>query len=360
MPSRNTYEKRKIHITRKVSQIMDRYFYELSAQLPNQMVIFMQKLYSARRERSVNGGRLRDYIVETIYHLCHGKKHYLQLLEVIAAGEFYNIASYFQNWHLDDKKSVVTDQDKKNCHIASHFFRELASRTLQSTALPESTKQQLLKEISESNLAIQQGQALELHSLNLIKQINCLTNDEYLELYKERCSLLSGRFYEASFVMGAIVAGANRDTIQTLRSIGTIFGTGGQMINDVGDFTLSKDYVGGIEKDYQDQFADLRKGTITLPLFELSRHINLEQFTNKTIAQKEKERLLKVLVQKNCFTSTRQQTNIMRNDMLKLLTRLEKNIYNERIKMVVKMFFNCNKFYVNLREEHGYKWTPHS
>jgi hypothetical protein len=352
---RGKYEIEKIKITAKVSEIMDISAKKAFDEIDLASVEFMKKLYTGRRNRAIRGGRLRDAIVYISLKICGINKINKDHLSVIASGEFYNMASYYQNWHLDNKKEIKTEDDKKLCHIASHYFREISESLILSTKFNEKIKLELLKEISESNRAIQIGQSFELNSLNInmLKQIN---DKNIKELYLKRCFLFSGRFYGCSFAMGPIMAEKDEKTISIFQKIGEFFGTGGQIINDVGDFCLSKNIAKNPEKDYQDQFADLEKGTITMPVYELSKFENIKKYVHRKINWKEKEKLLNIMIKNRCFDSSRKATNELRNKILSLISGMKQSKNTDKLRLIAKTFFNANKFYVNLREEHGNNW----
>jgi len=357
MEKRKEYEKEKLKITQQVSKVMDKVVKETFNQLDSYSVKFIRILYDGRRNRAVKGGRLRDAIVLLTSKMCGIKKLNENHLKIIAAGELYNMASYYQNWHLDDKKEIKTENDKKLCHIASQLFRELAESLILETKFKDSIKLRLLNELSESNKAIQFGQEFGLNFLNLNNDSLDLTKTDLIEQScVKRAYLASGRFYGCSFAMGPIMAEADDETIDKFRQIGNLFGTGGQMINDVGDFCLNKNIAKNPEKDYQDQFADLEKGMITFPIYELSKFLKIKKYINRKISNSEKEKLLEIMVKNRCFDSSRKHTNLLRNQMISLVSSLPDNKFSDELKMVIKTFFNSNKFYVNLREEQGYSW----
>jgi geranylgeranyl pyrophosphate synthase len=355
MEKRTNYEQEKMTITKQVSEIMENVVEKSFSELDSTSVEFMKKLYTGRKNRAMKGGRLRDIIVKLTLNLCGVNKLNSDHLKVIASGELYNMSSYYQNWHLDDKKEIKTELDKKLCHIASHLFRELAEKLILDTNFSDFIKLSLLKEISESNKAIQMGQSFELNFLNS-NNIDKITDNNIGEYYTKRSYLFSGRFYGCSFAMGGIMAEENIEKINFLRQIGEWFGTGGQIINDVGDFCLNKDIAKNPEKDYQDQFADLEKGTITLAIYELAKFIDIRKYIGRKLTNKEKENLLKIMVKNRCFDSSRKKTNELKNKIIKSISLLNKNSATIDLKFIVKTFFNCNKFYVNLREENGYIW----
>lgn len=101
---RSLYEMKKLMITSQVSKVMDAMVSYAFAQLDQTAIAFMRKLYNGRRDRALKGGRLRDIVVALTLEICGVNEINENHLKVIAAGEFYNTASYYQNWHLDEKK----------------------------------------------------------------------------------------------------------------------------------------------------------------------------------------------------------------------------------------------------------------
>jgi geranylgeranyl pyrophosphate synthase len=356
--TREDYEKQKRQITFQVNKIIEPEVNEILAGIDESIKPFFVSLWNNRKKRAKSNGRLRDMTIFLILQMLGVKKINLDHKRVIAAGEFYNMASYYQNWHLDNKKSVNTDFDAKLCHLASHLYREKAHELINKTSFETQIKLALLSDLSESNKAIQKGQAFELAGARIIDQKNeCF--EKVLSNCLTRCKYMSGRFYGASFAMGPIMAKANKEDIDAFRQIGTEFGTGAQIINDVGDFCLVKSLVQLSEKDYQDQFADLVKGTMTLPIYELSKCIDLEKFYPKSLTQKEKEYLLLQLVQNKCFHSSRKESNKLMKSMSRNLKKFPKSMYRDMLGFQIGTLFQCNKFYVNLRENHDYIWGNH-
>jgi len=354
---RNDYELWKRQVSQEVDSVLEEIIVGLGLNLWDESKEFASKLLKKRKERSAKHGRLRDAIVSLTLNANGVKEITGDYLRVIAAGELYNMASYYQNWHLDDKNEVRTEFDKKLCHITSHIFREAAHSVIDNTNFPDKTKIRLQRELQESNTAIQYGQALELSGLTFEKKAHLQKHDVFVKNYIKRCYLFSGRFYGASFCMGPIMAGANEEDIKRYRLMGEFFGTAGQMVNDVGDFCLSKDTANCLEKDYQDQFADLEKGTITLPIWELAKYIDIGEYAGKVMDAKEKEESLSKLVENRCFDSTRLLTNHFRNAALSQLNKIAKNPFKGNQESLIKTFLTSNKFYVHLRESHRYDWN---
>lgn len=353
--NRDLYEKQKLKVTARVSRIMDAYAFPAFDEMDPISVAFMKRLYNGRRNRSLKGGRLRDMAIRMALNICGVKNLNANHLKIIAAGEFYNMASYYQNWHLDAKKEVKDEEERKLCHISSHFFRELAEQTIMEASFNNQVKLSLLKEISESNKAVQIGQSLESNSLNHETSI-MMDEPRLYEMYLKRCRLITGRFYGCSFAMAPIISEKDDRTIESFRSIGSKLGVAMQIINDVGDFCLNENISKTPDKDYQDQFSDLEKGTLTLPIYELSKILQVRKYVRWRLNEKEKRKVLHIMVKNRCFDSSRGLTNYLANILLQDVCKLGKGHSTNMLKFMINLICHSNKFYVNLREEHGYRW----
>ncbi|MFT4326303.1 MAG: polyprenyl synthetase family protein [Candidatus Woesearchaeota archaeon] len=354
---REHYELEKKDVTSSVDAILESRINLVQQHLGPKSSEFIHLMTDKRSKRAKNNGRLRDILVKLVLSGCGvselGTDHY----KVIAAGELYNMASYYQNWHLDDKSHITSEVDKKLCHIASHIFRELAHQEIYETGFDDSVKLELLHEIHNSNMAIQIGQAQELTDLTYQNNVHALDKETFVKEYAKRCYLFSGRFYGTSFAMGAIMAKKPKELVNKYGKIGELFGTGGQMINDTGDFCMAKEIANCPEKDYQDQFADLVKGTITLPIYELAKYLDISSYVQNGMSNEDKKNCLEVMIKNRCFDSTRKITNAIKNDMVRQLSVVEDEEVRHQLKGMVSTFFQSNKFYCNLREEHGYDWS---
>lgn len=353
--TRELYEAKKLKITSAVSKVMDIAVSTAFKEFGVSSVAFMRKLYNGRRDRAIKGGRLRDAIVKLTLELYGLTELNENHLKVIAAGEFYNIASYYQNWHLDGKKEVKNEEEKKLCHISSHLFRELAAALITNTSFDPNIKLELLNEISESNKAIQMGAALEMDGLDY-RESDTLDVLEHYQKYLRRCGLITGRFYACSFALAPIMAEKGAEEIEFFRKIGFKFGVMLQIINDVGDFCLDRDIASTPDKDYQDQFNDLEKGTLTLPVYELLKYANPTEFVGHELTIAEKKKILRIMIKNRYFDSSRSTTNYLRDSIKNDLSRLELGPATDALKSVVSVLSHSNKFYVNLRTENGYIW----
>lgn len=353
--NRGLYEAKKLKITSKVSEVMDSVVSSAFTRFGASSVTFIRKLYDGRRNRAIKGGRLRDAIVMLILEAYGINEITEDHLKVIAAGEFYNIASYYENWHLDGKKEVKNEEEQKLCHISSHLFRELAAELITNTSFDPKVKLELLNEISESNKSIQIGGALEMDGLSY-RELDTLDPLEHYQKYLRRCDLIAGRFYACSFALAPIMAGKDTKEIEFFRKMGRKFGVIVQIINDVGDFCLDRDTASTPDKDYQDQFNDLEKGTLTLPVYELLKYTKPTEFVGRKLTVAQKKTIMRMIIKNRYFDSSRRTTNYLKNSLVSDLSRLQLGNAADSLKFTVKVFSQSNKFYVNLREENGYIW----
>ena len=196
---REVYEQEKRKISKEVDLILEDILTDIGCKLSQELYSFCGLLINKRKTRAKNHGRLRDVVVylglKSLGVTELANDHY----QTIAAGELFNIASYYQNWHLDDKSDVGTETDRKMCHIASHVFREAAHRTINNTDFEDRVKVKLSRELQQSNMSIQYGQALELTDLNFSNGAHKQTFEEFIEKYIKRCYWFSGFFYGSSF-----------------------------------------------------------------------------------------------------------------------------------------------------------------
>ncbi len=352
---RGLYEAKKLKITSRVSQVMDTAVSSTFTEFGASSVAFMRKLYDGRRGRAIKGGRLRDAIMKLILELYGITEPSENHLKVIAAGEFYNIASYYENWHLDGKKEVKNEEEQKLCHISSHLFRELAAALITNTTFDPKIKVELLNEISESNKSIQMGGALEMDGLSY-KELSTLDALEHYQKYLRRCALITGRFYACSFALPPIMAEKGIQETEFFRKMGQKFGIMLQIINDVGDFCLDRDVASTPDKDYQDQFNDLEKGTLTLPVYELLKYTNPTEFVGRKLTIIEKKKILRIMIKNRYFDSSRTTTNYLKSSIISDLSALQLGATADALKFVVRILSQSNKFYVNLRKENGYIW----
>lgn len=122
----------------------------------------------------------------------------------------------------------------------------------QSAILAAETMNPRVVAVFASSLAdICDGQLREVFTAHRLDQ----TRDDYeRRIYGKTASLFAG-----AAEMGAIIGGADEDSIQNLRSFGAEVGMAFQIVDDVLDLSATTDTIG------KPANLDLRQGTVTLP-----------------------------------------------------------------------------------------------
>jgi len=204
-----------------------------------------------------------------IYELCGGE-NWEDFKGVAGAIEMNNIGTYSFNYGLDGKGENKSLEYRFNMIKASDVQTAIAYQLLiSSLSNPKISKEQsenILLAFSEINLFTNGiGQYRDSDTLKT-------TEGNYLNKYKLRCEGLTGHHYK-NIARIAFFLSANTDLniLKSLSEIGLRLGTIIQTVNDLKDFIPPSKGVQSDFKVYQDQFNDLRQGTITLPIYFLQR-----------------------------------------------------------------------------------------
>ncbi len=236
----------------------------------------MMILPEARKEKGV----MRSLLTQLVFDCCGGSKE-LDISSALASSEINNINAYLDNILLDNKKRVLNANHSEmvekitSITITSGIFREIFEKTICDLPCSEEHKLRILKATSSAMTKSYIGQELDIE-LTIDKLDNIGNDQEYLSQYIRKSKLQSGYLYGLSAEIGAILANANEDSIDLAREIGETIGLGLHINNDFGDFApLTKGSTGF--KVYQDQFADLRNGRLSLPIFHVLRHGSEQQ-----------------------------------------------------------------------------------
>lgn len=212
---------------------------------------------------------LKPYLVRLCYE-ASGGENWLDILPICTAVELLNISSYQANFGLDAKHRNGSLAEARACFIASMITREMADREVErlGSASDSAKGGTAFRHLSESNLRIYLGQFADTHEMVLTDSAQPLFSEsEYLERYLSRCRHLSGYFTASCAELGAALAGAPTSTQQALRAFGEAFGTGLQIVNDIGDYIPAELGVLDSHKVYQDQLSDFRLRKLTGPLY---------------------------------------------------------------------------------------------
>lgn len=213
---------------------------------------------------------LKPFLIRLSYEISGGKD-WIEIAPVCAAAELINVSSYQANYALDGKAGNGTQRQKSDCFIASMITRELASMQLIRFASRNGHHREaleLLRFASVSNQSIYYGQFADTNQLvfrNRIRNFAC--EEEFLREYERRCAALSGEFTAQCAVIGARLGGASEADVSNLHDLGWCFGTGLQVVNDIGDLAPAIYANIDFHKNREDLLSDLRFGKITAPIY---------------------------------------------------------------------------------------------
>jgi octaprenyl-diphosphate synthase len=176
--------------------------------------------------------------------------------------DVYHLSTTFEYIHTASllHDDVIDNAEvRRNKPSASHVWGNSAavltgdylSLKASATALT-SNNMDFFKEAVDTATRMTEGQVLELVHTN---NWNISKND-YIEIITSK----TGALMSAACSCGAIIAGAERETVDHLRQFGLNLGIAFQLMDDVLDYTSSKEEFG------KPVGKDLREGKITLPL----------------------------------------------------------------------------------------------
>lgn len=222
----------------------------------------------------LNGRLQKPALFRLAYELCGGKD-WEKVIPAAVAFEFINISSYQANSAFDDKLGVLTKPQKDSQFIASMISRELsfkaASKIEKDFSKQSATK--LYSSLSMSNYYIYIAQHYDLNVLKTDKIENYNEERVFFRDYFNRCFYGSGIINGQCAYIGGLLGGGKPEDLDSLRNFGENFGTGLQIINDLGDF-VPAGFDSLIGKAFQDQYSDFRNARLTLPLYHLLRFGN--------------------------------------------------------------------------------------
>ena len=176
--------------------------------------------------------------------------------------DVYLISTTFEYVHTASllHDDVIDNADvRRNKPSASHVWGNSAAvltgdyLSLKASAIALSTNNMEFFNVAvDTATRMTEGQALELvhtHNWNISK-------DDYMEIITSK----TGALMSAACSCGAIIAGAEKETVDHLSQFGLNLGIAFQLMDDVLDYTSSKEAFG------KPVGKDLREGKITLPL----------------------------------------------------------------------------------------------
>lgn len=137
----------------------------------------------------------------------------------------------------------------------------LYSRAFQMMVAPNELK--IMEILAEATNTIAEGEVLQL--------MNMHDSDVNEARYMQVIHFKTGKLFEASCALGALLAKASEEQYQAAQAYGRHIGTAFQLIDDILDYTASAEQMGKNAGD------DLREGKPTLPLIYLLDQGTLEQ-----------------------------------------------------------------------------------
>lgn len=219
--------------------------------------------YSPLLGRFQEGALLQKATLFRLTFEAAGGQSWKRYAAVAAAVEVLNLATYLSNLGLDGKGHANSLEQRCDQFLAATTCREASSRLVGRELRNHTDTLQALEVLSEVNSAVHFGQHLDLHAeatANFLESCDLAT---FEARYEERCRALSGAFNAAICELAARLAKAPLAQVVNLRTFGTHFGIGLQMVNDVADCTPAH-WEDRLAKDYQGNFADLGNGRLTL------------------------------------------------------------------------------------------------
>jgi octaprenyl-diphosphate synthase len=237
-----------------------------------------------------NGKRLRPLLFILSCRLCSNFGEEIYLFSTIF--EYVHAASLLHDDVLDNaevrrnKPSVNHVWGNHAAILEGDFLYAKAS----SIAL-SSSNSLFMKRLTDTSVQMAEGQILEVSHANNWN----ISKEEYMKIIAAKTAVL----ISAACACGAIISGAETEVGESLAGFGLNMGVAFQLIDDLLDYTSSKEVFG------KPVGKDLREGKITLPLIytllKLEKHerIRLESLFKRQRPAEEDYRNLIELVRRN-------------------------------------------------------------
>ena len=297
-----------------------------------------KELVKAIHNRRAEKPRLREFLIEQAYLACCNQPIPEEVYVLGAAMEVYNLSTYIINWFLDEKGDLQDRSDAQRVVIEGMRLYDKANMMIRSLEIKSEIKEKLLEGLVQVNNKIYLGQGDDVDLLNIRNNVENLTLPEYLPLYEESCRRKCGYFLGYVAKIGALLAESDDNILERMNNFGIILGTGIQIVNDVSD-NIPSEKASSVERPYQDQFADIQNGLVTLPGFSLLQtKPKLIKYFGKKLTEKEKEFLYQSMKSINAFDSTMRLTRQYQKNAKKELSVLPKEKRNMLSQMTAVLF----------------------
>lgn len=209
---------------------------------------------------------LRPFLVRIGYEFS-GKCNWESIILACAAIEVFNISTYQSNIAFDSKNSTNSDSLKSNQFVCAMISLNKSIQLIYSMEnIPKEIICKIIKRIHEVNNDIYFGQSIDINDIHISKIDLSMSIEEYLHnVYFKRCNKLGGSLTSLCLEIGAMLGNINDEIIDKMKTIGMLFGTAGQILNDLADF-IEIDKSNSLD-NYKEVFSDIKNGKVTLPIF---------------------------------------------------------------------------------------------
>ena len=214
---------------------------------------------------------------------------------------------------------------------------------------------QIIDRFHQTNRDIYIGQFYDLNELTINNLDLSMPEDIFLSLYLQRCEKLGGSLTSLCLEVGCLLGGGNDHLIVTLKKIGTMLGTAGQIVNDVSDYIPPEPIKGDIN-GYKPYFSDLKAGKVTFPLFHLLKLMPLQKnkiimdiLVNKTINNSAMKEIPLWICQYSSIKSIRKIIWSYYKNLKKEVRKITKSQYRDLLSIAFSSLLT-NKYFAMLRE----------
>ena len=198
---------------------------------------------------AAGGKRLRPVLV----FVCAGSAESADLVRAGAAVELLHMATLVHDDVLDrapmrrGRPTVFWSSGREAATATGDF---LFSRAF--AQLAETGNRAAVKALSDASSALARGE--------LMQRDDAFSRDVTEERYFERCTLKTGRLFEAACRLGAVLGDPGEESADALGAFGNRIGLAFQLFDDVLDLSGPPDQTG------KSRGTDLLDGTVTLPI----------------------------------------------------------------------------------------------
>lgn len=297
---------------------------------------------------------LRPYLVRLGYEVAGGG-NWEAIAPVCAASEVLNISTYQANLAFDGKLNTVTHTDRAAQFACSMVSIGLAGRLLDECPAIAGIVSPIVSDMIAVNADLYRGQSIDLFQLTVARLADPGNFSATRRLYHERCRLLGGELTRWCLMAGALLCDSDSTCLTVLREIGTLMGTAGQMVNDIGDFVaIAPDSGLPPNGRYQKLFSDIKNGKATLPtIYAFEKGLTDVCDAVTAIANGcDDETLLaecaSLMRSRGCFEAARLEVKTYRRRILQSIRQLPASAARAHLTLATSTLTN-NKYFTALR-----------